>query len=297
MTPSGGRMGARQLAWDGVFFPAPPDWDLSLYETRDGVTSLVFEDPVEVKFELDWTEAGSEAERRRFLRRCKAVESGLERAGRNAERLGAGIPSWWSARRYRMEDGGTLLTALHAGRRFPILAHARFHGRREEEPQLMETARMLLDGFGFQADGAAPWRVFDIAVRVPRRFRLAATSFLAGRKMMGFECRMRRLFLWRLSLADRLLKDEPAPVVVARFLSRCKELTGVRFEADGAGGVAARRSPWHPFGHSGEIGRWCFRYHVAFTADTNRNALVLLVFHYRDGRDLDWIRDVVLVED
>jgi hypothetical protein len=290
-------MGVRQLAWDGVSFPAPEDWDLSRYETRNGVTSLVFQDSVEVRLELDWVETGSERDRRAFLRQCEAVETVLEKAGRRGEPVRAGFPARWVVHRYEPAGGRVVFAALHSGPDLPVAVHARFHGRRDEEARVADAARKVLDGFGFQAEGAAPWRVFDIAVRVPRTFRLEATSFLAGRKMMQFGRGMRRLFLWRLSLADRLLKDEPAAVVVARFLNRCKGLAGVRFEADGTGGVAARRSPWHPFGHAEEIGRWCFRYRVDFTLDTRRNALALLVFQYRKPRDLDWIRDLALTED
>ncbi len=285
----------KTFAWDGLEFPIPMNWDLSSYATRRRVVYLTLEDTTAIRMELDWTLPSGR----------RQVELVQKHHGRYAEMLHesalgveavSDVPSHWVAFLYSMPDSARLITALHVGDKFPLFVFARFHSVNSSRREILRDARTALNGFHYQESGPIAWRVFDTTWRVPRRFRLLETSFLAGRKMMVFEHQFRRLFLWRLSLADRLLAEHSPAKVAAEFLNRFKGLPGVRFEAAGDERVKTRRYRWHPFGHYEEIGRACFLYDVQVAVNPHENAMVIALFHYRRASDKTWLNGLELFD-
>jgi hypothetical protein len=286
----------RELAWDGVSFPVPAAWELAGYEQRAGATRLTIEDSADVRMEAEWSRRGAAAGAARIARRHARHAARLAALAARSAPL-AGAPAPWVAYRYDFADGRRLATALRLPGEWPVAILLRWHQPRPEESRLDEPALRALRQFDYRESGAIPWRAFDLRLRVPRRFRLAGTSLLAGRKLLVFECRLRRLMLWRFSLADRFLRGRPAAEALADWLNRHAGLRGARFSATADGRVAAaRRRRRHPFGHAEEIGRWCFRYHVIHQALPADNALMAAVFHYRRETDRAWLRELVLDE-
>jgi len=120
---------------------------------------------------------------------------------------------------------------------------------------------------------------------------LLATSFQAGRQLMIFEWRRRRLLLWFFSLADLLLKNRMPEDWCAEFLNGFKGIQGPAFRAGAEPGVlSVRRRRRYPLGHGEEIARWCFRYQARCVPLAAQNQLVLWVFQHRAVTDLDFLR-------
>ncbi len=281
------------FAWDGMEFPIPADWDLSGFVERRRVASITLEDALAVRLEMDWTAVTGRNAVQRVQQHHARFSEGMHAVALSVEEL-SDCPAHWVVFLYTLPESTRLVTALHVGEQFPFFVFARFHAVNRSRRELVRDVREALTGFRYQREGPIAWRAFDMAWQVPRRFRLAETSFLAGRKMMVFESKSRRLFLWRLSLADRLLRDQTPAAVAAAFLNRFKGLPGVRFKPDGEDRLVAGRSPWHPFGHYDEIGRGCFRYAATVNLDRAHNALMIVVFHYRTAADRQWLSGITL---
>lgn len=285
----------KSFAWDGLEFPIPREWDLSSYTTRRRVVYLTLEDTTAVRLEVDWTAAGGRRQADLISKHHGRYADMLHTSALSVEAV-SDVPDHWVMFLYNMPESSRLITALHVGDPFPIFVFARFHAVNCSRREILRDARTAINGFQYHDHGAIPWRIYDTAWRVPRRFRLVETSFLAGRKMMIFEHRLRRLYLWRLSLIDRLLKERTTAEVVADFLNRFKGLPGVKFEATGDNTVGVRHYRWYPLGHYEEVGRGCFAYTVRFAVNPADNAMTIAVFHHRRASDIQWLDGLELFD-
>ncbi len=281
------------IAWDGVAFPVPGDWELSGYETRAHGASLTLEDDADVRLEIEWATPGSRRDVDRIEKQHASLGKRLEAAADRVELL-AGFPPGWIVYSYVLPGSKRLLTALQVPGALPRVVFAKIHGGGDSRGELVRVARDLAAGLRVTPDEAPTiWRVYDLAVRVPAGFRLRGTSFLAGRKHMLFERRGRRLLIWRLSLASQMLAGDRPAGVVARFLNGWKGLNAVRFLAVDDR-VVARRKRLHILGTGDEIAYWCFRYYVRFEWDREDDSIAVMVFRYRRAPDLDWLHAVNL---
>lgn len=282
-----------RIAWDGLDFPVPADWELSGHGQDRGAGSLVLEDSGEVRLQMDWAPKGEERSCERIRRQQAALAQKVAGMSRPPERLDPGVPGW-TLEHHRLADGTGLVLGFGFGAALPACVFVRLHAHADSAYPLADVARRLVREFRYHDRGAVPWRVYDLALRVPRPFRLVRTSLLAGRKLLVFERRLRRLWIWRFSLAERLLRGRSAAEALAGELNQHPDFPGVRFLASPGGGLAARRRSAHPFGHREEIGRWCFRYAADFRHDPASDTLLAQVFQYRHEADRDWIREVRL---
>lgn len=293
MTPT--NRSTKSFAWDGMEFPIPEAWDLAHYTMRRGIGSLSFEDATDLRLEVDWTHAAGRHDIARVQKQHARLAERLHEVALTVEAI-SDISDVWVVFLYTLPDADRLVTALHVGEQFPLFVFARLHAKQCSRREIVRDARALIEGFRYRDEGPVTWRFFDVSWRIPRDFRLVETSLLAGRKMMVFERRLRRLFLWRLSLADRLMRERPAAEVAAEFLNKFKGLPGVRFQAAGPDSLRVRRYRWHPLGHYEEIGRGCFRYWTQVAHSEADNALTLAVFNYRRAADLHWLEALRLTE-
>lgn len=277
-------------------FPIPADWDLSGYSVRRRIASLKLEDATAVRMELDWTPAAGKREAELVRKQHARFAESLHASALSVETV-TGVPDHWVLFLYTMPQSARLVTALHVGDRFPLFVFGRFHGANTSRRDILRNARKAITGFDYEREGPVAWRVFDLSWRVPSRFQLEETSFLAGRKMMVFEHRMRRLYIWRLSLADRLLRERTPAAVAADFLKRFNGLPGVRFQPYDVDRLTPRRNPWHPLGHYDEIGRMCFRYDARVELNPADNTLSIAVFQHRRADDKLWLDGLMLNAD
>lgn len=282
----------RRIAWDGLEFETPADWELSDHHFHRKVGSLVLEDSTDVRLQLEWA-AGLEAQDRH-----EHVEQQYRDFAQKTDKVAlasrplAGAPLPWLAHQYVMPGNRGMVSAIHLPEDNPVAVFARIYETTSDHAGMTTQAVHLLRSFQYHAQGLIPWRVYDYDLKVPHDFRLSSAAFYAGRKLMIFEKRFRRLFFWQFSLAQRLLDGEAPVDFAVRFLTRFKGLPGPKFYRDRNGKLAARRKWNHPIGHYEEIGRACFRYLPLVIHDLDRDRLLLMVYHYRRRADLEWIRDV-----
>lgn len=282
----------RQIAWDGLAFETPADWELSGHQFHRQVGSLVLEDAVDVRLQLEWSAGDASRRRLADIEKRYGVFSRQTDKQAIASRALTGIPEPWLAHHYLMPGNAGMVSGFYLNASLPLVVFARLHERQTAHPQIDVQARRLFTSFQYHAEGLVPWRVYDFDLQIPSFFRLRHASFHAGRKLMMFEYRLRRLFVWQFSLARRLLNNEAPEAFAVRFLQRFKGLPGPRFQLSRQGGIIARPKWWHPFGHYEEIGRQCYRYHAQTLLDMERDRLMILVYHYRKPADLEWIREV-----
>lgn len=283
-TPDG-----RELAWDGVSFVTPPDWDLSAYDFANRVTGVTMEDDCSVRLEAEWTRPRERIQIERVRERYAKVAGQLRLAAASAESI-PGLPPGWDGQLYAMPDRRHLAAAFYLAPGNRLFACFRLHfesASRREPPRVL---RRLAESFRIHDGPAVPWALFDVSFRLRPEWRLAGTTLVAGRKVLVFEWRLRRLHLCFFPLADVVLRDRSLEDWVVEFLNRhYRAIRGPTFARGLAGGIVARRSRAYPLGHFEEVGRWCFRYAVHARRDPGRNAIALAVFNYRSPSDLAMI--------
>jgi hypothetical protein len=197
-----------------------------------------------------------------------------------------GLPDGWMAFLYTMADQRSLMTVFHVTSSGRLFCFLRLHFDDSTRKESRRTIELIASTFHSHEKALIPWSFYDISFTLRKDFHLASTAFLAGRKHMVFEWRLRRLYVWFFSLADMMLKNRRLEEWTVDFLNRHKELRGPTFMEGKDGSVIARRSSAYPLGHFEEIGRWSFRYQVYCRHIPERNSVTLAVFNHRSPSDL-----------
>lgn len=280
-----------RFAWDGFSFHVPRDWNLSDYSFHGKTASVRMEDDNAMRLEMEWIRPRKAVKDSVLRDRCARIGKSMAEEGAESSAID-GLPAGWTAVVYSMQDGKYLLTAyrLDPKSSFFCLFKLYFAAASRREPPRM--IRKIASTFMLHEDGPVPWEFYDVSIRVARGFRLVNTSFLAGRKLMVFEWRLRRLYVWFFSLADTILKRKPMEEWCADYLNDFKGIQGPKFLPGRNGAIFTRFSFRYPLGHFEEIFRWCFRYHAQSRHVPERNHVVLCVFNYRNHRDLAMIADM-----
>jgi hypothetical protein len=273
-----------RFAWDGLSFRVPADWNLSACARIKDVWQIDMEDDYAPRMSAEWTTLAPQVDPQTVRQRYAKAAGKLLEAVKSSEPL-QDLPAGWSAFLYTMPDDNRLLTAYRlppAGGRFAFFSLHFPAGNAQSPRQILDT---LIESFTVHDEAVIPWQCYDLAFNMPREFKLAGHSFLAGRKNMVFQWRMRRFYLWQFSLAEEALKKQSLPKFAADFLNSVKGLRGPRFEARG-GAVVARQRLIHPLGHMDQFKRLCLMYHIGFQHDPERNQIFLWLFHHRWRSDL-----------
>ncbi len=280
-----------RFAWAGFSFDVPFDWNLSGYSLQGNSSSLQMEDDNALRLEMEWIKPEKPIDRTELQKRCSKVAEEMEDAGAEISAIGA-LPEDWNATMYSMPDGRHLLTAYRLVAESTFFCLLKLHfpaASRREPPRLL---RLIASSFRLHEESLVPWKFYDVSFEIDRAFKLVNTSFQAGRKMMTFEWRLRRFFIWFFSLADTILKQKPMEEWCADFVNSFKGIRGPTFVASGKGEIRSRLSYRYPFGHPEELVRGCLRYHARCLHIPEKNHIVLYVFNYRKQSDLDMIPEV-----
>lgn len=280
-----------RFAWDGFSFQVPCDWNLSDYSFRGRTATLKMEDDETLRLEMEWARMKKSVDHSILQNRCESLAAKLAEAGAQSAPIGA-LPEGWAATLFSMPDGRRLLTAYRLLPGCPFLCIFQLHfpsASLREPPRLI---RIIASSFQLHEEENIPWKFYDISLRINRKFRLTGTSLLAGQKLLTFEWRLRRLYVWFFSLADMILRQKKMEEWCADFLNRFKGIQGPRFVPGDQGGIHARFSPRYPFGQFEEIGRWCFRYHARCRHIAEKNHIVLFVFNHRKLDDMAMIAGI-----
>jgi len=281
----------RRFAWAGFSFPVPAGWELAEYFFGRDVSSVQLEDAVGLRLEFEWCRPGREVDVAKAERRYLA---GADRVKEVAEQAVAaeGLPEGWSGFGYAMPERRVLATAYWVAPDRRFAGYLRLHLADAGVRKALRILRRTAGGFALHGGPAIPWEFYDVSLTLSRDFRLASTNLQAGRKLMVFEWRLRRCFVWQHSFADMILKKQDAATWGAEFLNQARNLHGPVFQAVRGERIRAARSRRYPLGHYDEIGRMSFRYRAACVHWRERNALLLACYHYRSPGDLEKLRSL-----
>jgi hypothetical protein len=294
----------RRLAWNGISFAVPENWELALFRflKRQG-TRIEIEDEYSVRMEVEWVyrEKGN-LDFETIIKRYEKASKGLTVKADETTEIND-LPKGWHATDFRFKETGKhiekgkleiiehgLTTVFYCCPDNSLFCFFLLHFMPEDSENPEEITRNLAQSFeNHTTKSVTPWQLFDISFALPQKFRLDHTQFDIGSKMMRFKWSGRRFHLWYFSCADIFLKDAVSPAHwAAGYLNGYAKIAGIRFRVDDVNeGVAWRRKKIFIFGHSNEIGRWCFKYSVGFRILEEENKMVLWVYNYRKDSDLD----------
>ncbi|MFO7534965.1 MAG: hypothetical protein R6X19_04665 [Kiritimatiellia bacterium] len=277
-----------RLAWDGLSFDIPLDWDLAYQETRLGITRIRLEDPVAVRLSAEWMTPAGKLDLGRIMARFQSSSKKLRAASKDSETLSA-LPPGWSAVLFRFPDDRRLGLAFFLAPKSEIFAFFQIHLDPGSPGEAAGLLRRFIASFQRHTHGPVPWACYDVAFTVPAGFHLASAEFNPGLKRFTFERSLRRLHVWHVSLADMVLKREQGVREWAvKRLNASPLVRGPEF-AIRNGAIAATRPRLMPWCHFMEIVRGCLLYKVGVKHDTANNRLVLVAYHYRFESDLAWL--------
>ena len=290
-------MKSRPISWNGASFRVPANWELALYRFPDNRTTRIeIEDEFSVRLEAEWTRPPSPIEsdrlRRRFDKACRRAARGAVRSDSIVD-----LPQGWLATRYTFpstpgavaeNSAPSLVAATGMVKDSTLCVSLLLHfGPRDPEPP-EATTLMIGESWRDALGDRVPWQAYDVDLAVPRGFSLADTRFETGAKLMVFQTRGRRLFVWTFSCADVILRQSLSlREWVAAYLNQSRRFRRVVFRGE-ADGIAVKRQP--PFAvHRDELARWCFRYVAGCRHRPETNQVVAWVFQHRRRDDVGLI--------
>lgn len=275
-----------EFAWGGISLEVPGDWNLSAHGSENGVTSVTMEDDFEVRLQAEWFTPDRTIRGERLKKR---YDNHVLEFGRKAQETTplSSLPPDWFGHLYLMKDARRLAVLFHALADGRLAFLALIHFPAKQDGDAPDVAGHLITSFKIHDGASVPWRFYDVSFELHAGFSLSSTQFVSGRKHMVFEWKLRKLSMWFFSLAEQLLKGQPADKWVVEFLNKHSGLQGPFFAIDHKNGhIVAKRSKFYPLGHFEELGRRCLRYYVKYRHDTERNAIIIEVFNFRDAADL-----------
>lgn len=293
--------GTRRLAWEGISFCVPANWELAVYEhPGKGVTRMEIEDEYAVRLEAEWTRSGTALNLDTIMKRYEAASKPLTVKAEEQNTID-GLPTGWYATHFVLRethgDGEQLsivrhdlVTVFHLSADARLFCFFLIHilPGDNENPKALTT--LLAQTFEDHQDASlVPFSLFDIQFRMHRDFKLEKAAFDIGMKHMLFLWERRRLFLWVFSCADVFLSDDMPPEQWAvGYLNSYSGIKGPIFRTqDGA--IRWRRSGMYWPGHYHELFRGCLRYEVLHHWNRASNQLWLAVFHHRRQSDLEML--------
>ena len=282
--------GQRLFAWNGIAFLTPANWELALTELSQGINRILLEDDYSPRLELDWVEAHQQLSADKIHKNSQKQVHELATAASKVIPI-ADIPPEWTAHEYQMEEGRTLVVGYRIPESpeipFPFF---RLHFDRHSKEIPSVCFRQLAASFTSFAEGPTPWAFYDVGFSLPRELRLTGTSLQAGRKTLIFEWRLRRLFLWYISLADIALRTKSLAEYTADFLNATKLLPVPFWHPKGTEEIVHTRKKRYFLGQFEEIGRLCFHYQARAQLIQGKNQIAIQMAQFRKESDLDRLR-------
>lgn len=297
--------GYRRLAWNGISFGAPRNWEIAVFRSlRRGASRIELEDEYTLRMEAEWIfSRGGKLDAERIIKRYETASKPLTVKAEDQQEV-ADLPEGWHATCFffretgKSPDGKTLeviehslVTAFHICPDRSLFGFFLLHFMPGDPENPVETIRRMAQTFrNHGGQPSIPWQLFDISFALPGDFKLDKTHFDIGSKLMRFTWRSRLFCLWHFSCADMFLKDRlTADRWATGFLNGHGGFKGVRFDPDGKGGIRWRRRKPYLFGHRSEIARLCFKYHIGLHLIEETHQLVVWVFQYRKQSDMQML--------
>jgi hypothetical protein len=293
--------GYRRLAWNGLSFGVPANWELGMYQfLRRKVTRIELEDEYAVRLEGEWVRGSKTFDLKRIMKRYEEASKPLTLKSDEQQAV-TGLLDGWHATRFMYRETGPsagggalqvvsheLVTAFYLCPKSFLFCFFILHFMPGDKEDPVMVIRQLAASFqDHAAEPRTPWHLFDLAFTLPREFALEKAVFDIGAKLMVYQWRRRRYYLWHFSCADVFLKNGETPAEWAcGYLNGCQLFKAAVFVPDGQGGITWRRRRPFFLGHREEIARFCFRYQIGCRLVESENKLVVSVFHHRREEDL-----------
>jgi len=241
--------GWKSIAWGGVQFAVPREWEPG----RIGPRHLLLECDTGPAMEIKWGPAGRRFSSRRHLRRLArevgragAVfqERALPADGGNAPEPVEGLGFEWKGK-----DGGAVGALLFC----PVcrtVSLIQFFRRGPGAESDRQASRVIGSFQDHRSDGRCAWALYDIRAVLPVHFRLVGQRFEAGRFVLEFRGDRRGLTLYRWAPAGVLLKDRD----MEAFAAASAGGVGVDFRPlTGAGRIGVEGVDPHPVDLAGRL--------------------------------------------
>jgi hypothetical protein len=194
----------KQVAWNGIHFKAPAEWDVRQIDSRH----LILEREAELVMEVKWGPVKGTFSHKAHLKRLVASQS-RKLKGRIAEWF---LPPPWEKALAGFETSGFLWQAGDASGRGAILfcqacrnaTLIQFFGENsaKDEKVLLTVLRSFQD---HRQDGRILWSIFDIKVTLPEGLKLMRFRFEAGKYELVFKDGGQNIHLQRWAPAAAIL--------------------------------------------------------------------------------------------
>ena len=297
--------GSKRIAWDGISFLIPDNWELAIYKyLRRGVTHLEIEDEFSARIEMEWIRPKKKTQMNHVLARYEKKTKRLTSSAHHRKPI-KNLPEGWAATHYTFAETVVrrgkrtglqvvkhgLVTAFFLSPDSKLFCFLTFHFLPEDKERPADITRLVASEFRHHFDEAlVPWELFDIAFEVPQGFHLEKTLIAIGSKLMIFRWKQRRFFLWHLSCANIFLKEDTnVEEWLAAHMNDSRAALGGIFYVDDKRQIQWRRRRRHFIAHRETLARWCLRYRIAWHLDTEKNQLIAWAFNYRKAQDLEAI--------
>ena len=280
----------RTLAWDGVSFDVPVEWELAHFQRRKRAMRIEVEDRYELRLEAEWLRPKRKPDvdevQRRYDRMTRQWTSEAKE-----HHPAEDLPDDWIATQFVMEDGRRFITAFYLPADGGLFAYFVIHFEPESEETPGDVLRLLISSLRRHDGDVKPWRLYDIGFNLPERFKLRNARFETGLKVMTFNWGFRELHLFHVSLADRVTKGLGVEEWAPAFLQSRRLYRGVRFVAGQTDEIVVQKNRLNIIGRYDEIGRMCFSYEARHRLLRDRNQIVVWLLHYR------WQADALAMDD
>ena len=205
----------KDIAWNGIRFESPRDWELGMIGPRYLMLEYRFEPVLEIK----WGRVKGRFSARTYLSRLTThTEDQRELSARECS-----LPDGWKKSLDAFEATGfSWQGKSFAGKGVilycPVCRHATLIQFYFKTPMKTESwQEHLLASFqDHRSDNQVEWKVFDIRASIPSEFKLRYHRFESGKYEMTFASDGQKITLYRYGPASILLKKED----LSRFTSR-----------------------------------------------------------------------------
>jgi len=231
----------KNIAWNGVRFPVPLDWEVGQLGTRH----LILESEAGPVMEVKWAPV-----RGHFSHKAHLKKLASRQMSKPDEPLKAStLPDWWQKALAgfeisgfswgaSVEDGMGAILFCPVCRKATLIQFTRTTAQKQTDI----VHRILKKFSDHSEDGWISWSVFDIQVRVPEIFQLTRYRLEAGQYKIEFAAGRQKLFLYRWSLASVLIQSGTLSDFARRMLKLDNDAITV-LEHNGYQGIEWHRLP------------------------------------------------------
>ena len=242
----------KEIAWYGVRFKIPPDWQLG----QIGIRYLLFEDDNGPSMEIKWTPIKGKFSHQAHLKRLASLQKRQVGKSIKAEPVSA----VWETALSHFEAGEFSWKSDSTHGKGVILFCPTCHNASliqffHKSPRKIDlvTSNILNSFRDHRSDDQILWSAYDIRALVPETFELKHYRFEAGRYELDFADRGQRIILYRWAPASVLLSKQDL-VQFARSVANFSKTEPVAGKMNGCDTVEWSVSP------ASDWGRWMSRF-------------------------------------